>query len=255
MAVKHWDSLFPPLSVTGGPWNNVRIPKDTDEKINPELSAIAVKDIDYAAAIATYEVDTLKKLYNEVGEMGFLSLFWDSKVPEKDKTFFNLISMKSSNREFVRGEIVKYKNFYQEMGDIMRSARSGEAGNFDEIDELIGELFEKLKIMLEEAESAAQTTDSKALFEAHKDFVSKHDKLENRIRRVESGILRLKQKELSKKWENSMEEIAKLTAELRETTSDKAELKSLVKELREELLQSQTERKQILKYLERHGGK
>lgn len=196
-----------------------------------ELSAL-VKELNFSSNLAACEVTKLNRLYKEVGEMGYFRQVWDSKVPEDEKSLFNFVSFERSNPAEIKKEIQSYCDFYEQIkgaGDLVKSSNGSNTA--EEACDLALELISQLQGMLTNATSGVMSTSSSTLYKLHQEFVGNHTKLECMIRRVENKALIVKQRQLTKRWEDSLGTISDLTNKWGESLNTIKELTTMVQQL------------------------
>lgn len=217
-------------------------PKDEAKAIewrDPRLTDRAIQQINYASDVATKELTELKLIQDEVGKMGFMQLFWDAKAPKKSSRLFNL---SSSDPAIIKQELEIYQGFYGQLTRVMHLLRTGDGEGIDRVDVFVDELCQELKDLSEKAKTKAESSDSKTLVKAHSHFVEKHDKLECTIRRVESEVSRIRQKELVQKLQDSLTKIDTLLGQVQRVSGNMEVVAAHFEEMETKLAKSEEEK-------------
>lgn len=192
------------------------------KKANPLLPHDA-KELEKVSDYAAKKEAEVQELSAKFSDMGYIRLLWDSKVPDKDCKFYHFFSLTASNRDDVLNEIEKYQSFYKELGDaIVKVSNPEEQSDSEKTNPyvIILELNEKLSEMAEAAKLGKNTTASSAVYDLHKSFIQKHEKLENMIKRVECVALKEGLKKATDGWQESIQSINNLQNDLK-TTEEK----------------------------------
>lgn len=199
------------------------------------------------------KIDEMLELMNTFEEKTQLGMWWDSKIPDKDRvevkfepsvtefinlvkgTFTNINWTEISNKEEVLEEVQKYFNFYEENAKIAqeiievirnRGVKAAEPR--------INFLREKLKEAITKANDEKKVIRSSTIYNAHVNLISEQEIVIGKLTSIQLEISQEKGFSLTNNLEKSEERNQKLEQEHQEIKQKNQEIEQKCENLKQE---------------------
>lgn len=157
---------------------------------------------------------SMQEVEKECADMSAGGRWWDSKVPEHEKSFFNRVNLTSSSGEMILEHAKTYRDFYAEIdGFVSKLKDSGEVSCL-ELRKKILDLKKKLIEVYQSAKREELQTSSKKVRDMHRSFINEYERLDCVVKDFENSALCDMWQAAQDGWRKALEDIASLREEM-----------------------------------------